>query len=151
MYELYTISKGINACFECHPCFEACPLYRRLFCAGGDDGVDGDHRLQKIIHDLLHVSDMSPRYAIEINRTLGPVFSPICLMSSSCLSVAFCASSSAFLLPLVCCSLSADVQHPLLSVSSNPTRKREEHCKDICSAFVVIYLGLERLELRLLL
>ena len=59
MYELYTVSKGINACFKCHPCYEACYLYGGLFCAGRNLGVDSDDRLQEIIHDLLPVSCMS--------------------------------------------------------------------------------------------
>lgn len=41
-------------------------LYSWLFCAGRNLRVDGDHRLQKIVHNLVHVS-----YIFDLKSTQG--------------------------------------------------------------------------------
>ena len=146
MYRLYTISKGINACFKCHPCFEACRLYGRLFCAGRNNGVHSGHCLQEVLDNLSSVSVSSPRCADMMLHTLGPVLSPICLISSSCLSVAFCASSSAFLFPLVCCSLSAYGHGAMPLLSRLPLGRNMPSARSFTTN-----LCLELLELGLLL
>jgi hypothetical protein len=56
---MYTIEKVSTLASKSVPLslvLEATLLYSWLFCAGGNLGVDSDHRLQKIVHDLLQVS-----------------------------------------------------------------------------------------------
>jgi hypothetical protein len=82
----------------------------------GTSGLTVTTAFRRSSTTCLMLAACSLEYAKTILHTWGPVFSPICLISSSCLSVAFCASSSAFLLPLVCCLLSADVRGHMLFV-----------------------------------
>lgn len=56
---MYTIEKVSTLASKSVPLslvLETTLLYSWLFCAGRNLGVDSDHRLQKIVHDLFQVS-----------------------------------------------------------------------------------------------
>jgi hypothetical protein len=46
-------------------------LYRRLFCAGGNLRVDSDYCIQKIVHNLSHVSYMAIQSCRQYGSYLG--------------------------------------------------------------------------------